>query len=88
MSTQLIFTDPKLDKLVDKIKQLLRNRKSNEVQFSWCDIINVGTHVGTKSVKTNILGSCIFAETCTLRIITRAIIHSNSTGHLEEQIYF
>ena len=52
MSTQLIFTNPKLAKLVDKIKQLLRNRKSiNEVQFSWCDIINVGTHVGTKSVK-------------------------------------
>ena len=52
MSTQLIFTDPKLAKVVDKIKQLLRNRKSiNEVQFSWCVIINVGTHVGTKSVK-------------------------------------
>ena len=52
MSTQLIFTDPKLAKLVDKIKQLLRNRKSiNEVQFSWCFIINVRTHVGTKSVK-------------------------------------
>ena len=52
MSTQLNFTDPKLAKLVDKIKQLLRNRKSiNEVQFSWCDIINVGTHVGTKNVK-------------------------------------
>ena len=52
MSTQLIFTDPKLAELVDKIKQLLRNRKSiNEVQFSWCVIINVGTHVGTKSVK-------------------------------------
>ena len=52
MSKQLIFTDPKLAKLVDKIKQLQRNRKSiNEVQFSWCVIINVGTHVGTKSVK-------------------------------------
>ena len=52
MSKQLIFTDPKLAKLVDKIKQLLRNRKSiNEVQFSWCVIINVGMHVGTKSVK-------------------------------------
>ena len=52
MSTQLIFTDPKLAKLVDKINKLLRNRKSiNEVQFSWCVIINVGTHVGTKSVK-------------------------------------
>ena len=24
----------------------------NEVQFSWCVIINVGTHVGAKSVKT------------------------------------
>ena len=50
MSTQLIFTDPKLAKLVDKNK-LLRNRKSiNEVQFSWCVIINVvGTHVGAKS---------------------------------------
>ena len=46
------FTDPKLAKLVDKINKLLRNRKSiNEVQFSWCVIINVGTHVGTKSVK-------------------------------------
>ena len=34
MSTQLIFTDPKLAKLVDKIKQLLRSRKSiNEVHF-------------------------------------------------------
>ena len=52
MSTQLIFTDPKLAKLVDKINKPLRNRKSiNEVQFSWCVIINVGTHVGTKSVK-------------------------------------
>ena len=52
MSTQLIFTDPKLAKLVVKIKQLLRNRKPiNEVQFPWCDIMNVGTHVGTKSVK-------------------------------------
>ena len=52
MSTQLIFTDPKLAKLVDKINKLLRNRKSiNEVQFSWCVIINVGTHVGTRSVK-------------------------------------
>ena len=52
MSTQLIFTDPKLAKLVDKIKKLLRNRKSiNEVQFSWCVIMNVGTQVGTKSVK-------------------------------------
>ena len=72
MSTQLIFTDPKLAKLVDKIKQLLRNRKSiNEVQFSWCHIINVGTHVGIKSVKINILGSCIFVETCALRIITQ-----------------
>ena len=28
MSTQLIFTDPKLAKLVDKINKLLRNRKS------------------------------------------------------------
>ena len=66
MSKQLIFTDPKLAKLVDKIKQLLRNRKSiNEVQFSWCVIINVGTHVGTKSVKNNVPGSCHFAETCT-----------------------
>ena len=52
MSTQLIFSDPKLAKLVDKINKLLRNRKSiNEVQFSCCVIINVGTHVGTKSVK-------------------------------------
>ena len=52
MSTQLIFTDPKLAKLVDKINKLLRNRKSiNEVQFSWCVIMNVGTQVGTKSVK-------------------------------------
>ena len=52
MSTQLIFTDPKLAKLVDKINKLLRNRKSiNENQFSWCVIINVGTHVGTKGVK-------------------------------------
>ena len=52
MSTQLIFTDPKLAKLVDKINKLLRNRKSiNEVQFYWPVIINVGTHVGTKSVK-------------------------------------
>ena len=52
MSKQLIFTDPKLAKLVDKINKLLRNRKSiNGVQFSWCVIINVGTHVGTKSVK-------------------------------------
>ena len=52
MSTQLIFTDPKLAKLVDKINKLLRNRKSiNEGQFSLCVIINVGTHVGTKSVK-------------------------------------
>ena len=50
LSTQLIFTDPKLAQLVDKIKQLQRNRKSiNEVQFSWCVIINVGTHVGTTS---------------------------------------
>ena len=72
MSTQLIFTDPKLAKLVDKIKQLLRNRKSiNEVQFSWCDIINVGTHVGTKSVKRKYSGFMHFAETCTLRIITQ-----------------
>ena len=64
MPTQLIFTDPKLAKLVDKIKQLLRNRKSiNEVQFSWCDIINVGTHAGTKNVKKeNILGSCILRK--------------------------
>ena len=63
MSTQLIFTDPKLAKLVDEIKQLLRNRKSiNEVQFSWCDIINVGTHVGTKSVEKNIPGSCILRK--------------------------
>ena len=61
MSTQLIFTDPKLAKLVDKIKQLLRSRKSiNEVQFSWCVMVNVRTHVGTKSV--NILGSCILRK--------------------------
>ena len=72
MSIQLIFTDPKLAKLVDKIKQLLRNRKSiNEVQFSWCVIINVGTHVGTKSVKEKYSRSMHFAETCTLRIITQ-----------------
>ena len=72
MSTHLIFTDPKLAKLVDKIKQLLRNRKSiNEVQFSWCDIINVGTHVGTKSVKNKYSRFMHFAETCTLRIITQ-----------------
>ena len=51
MSTQLIFTDPKLAKLVCKINKLLRNRKSINVQVSWCVIINVGTHVGTKSVK-------------------------------------
>ena len=63
MSTQLIFTDPKLAKLVDKIKQLLRNRKSiNEVQFSWCVIFNVGTNVATKSVKKNIPGSCILRK--------------------------
>ena len=63
MSTQLIFTDQKLAKLVDKIKQLLHYRKSiNEVQFSWCVIINVGTHVGTKNVKKNILGSCILRK--------------------------
>ena len=56
MSTQLIFTDPKLAKLLDKIKQLLRNRNksTNKVQFSWCVIINVGMHVGTKSVKIKI----------------------------------
>ena len=52
MSTQSIFTDPKLAKLVDKINKLLRNRKSiNEIQFSWCVIMNAGTQVGTKSVK-------------------------------------
>ena len=51
MSTQLIFTDPKLAKLVDKINKLLRNRKSINEVYSWCVIINVGTHVGTKSVK-------------------------------------
>ena len=52
MSTQLIFTDPKLAKLIDKISKLLRNRTSiNEVQFSWFVITNVGTHVGTKGVK-------------------------------------
>ena len=64
MSTQLIFTDPKLAKLVDKINKLLRNRKSiNEVQFSWCVIINVGTHVGTKSVKkNNVQSSCILRK--------------------------
>ena len=64
MSTKLIFTDPKLAKLVDKINKLLRNRKSiNEVQFSWCVIINVGTHVGTKSVKkNNVQGSCILRK--------------------------
>ena len=72
MSTQLIFTvRPKLAKLVDKNKQLLRNRKSiNEVQFSWCDIINVGTHVGTKSVK-KYFRFMHFAETCFLRTITQ-----------------
>ena len=64
MSTQLIFTDPKLAKLVDKINKLLRNRKSiNEVQFSWCVIINVGAHVGTKSVKkNNVPCSCILRK--------------------------
>ena len=63
MSTQLIFTDPKLAKLVDKIKKLLRNRKSiNEVQFSWCVIMNVGTQVGTKSVKNNVPWSCILRK--------------------------
>ena len=47
-----LITDPKLAKLVDKINKLLRNRKSiNEVQFSWCVIMNVGTQFGTKSVK-------------------------------------
>ena len=57
MSTQLIFTDPKLA-LVDKINKLLRNRKSiNEVQFSWCVIIYVG-HVG----KHNVQGSCILRK--------------------------
>ena len=72
MSTQLIFTDPKLAKLVDKIKQLLRNRKSiKEVQFSWCVIIKIGTHVGTKSVKKIYSRFMHFAETCTLRIITQ-----------------
>ena len=72
MLTQLIFTDPKLAKLVDKIKQLLRNRKSvNELQFSWCVIINVGTHVGTKSVKKYYSRFMHFAKTCTLRIITQ-----------------
>ena len=72
MSTQLIFTDPKLAKLVDKFNKLLRNRKSiNEVQFSWCVIINVGTHVGTKSVKKYCSRFMHFAETCTLRIITQ-----------------
>ena len=69
MSTHLIFTDPKLAKLVDKIKQLLRNRKSiNEVQSSWCVMINVGTHVGTKSVKEKYSRFMHFAETYTLRI--------------------
>ena len=64
MSTQLILTDPKLAKLVEKINKLLRNRKSiNEVQFSWCVIINVGTHVGTKNVKKkNVPGSCILRK--------------------------
>ena len=63
MSTQLIFTDPKLAKLVDKINKLLRNRKSiNEVQFSWCVIINVGTQKCSRFMH--------FAETCTLWIIT------------------
>ena len=65
MSTQLIFTDPKLAKFVDKIKQLLRNRKSiNEVQFSWCVRINVGTQVGTKRVKKkkDSLGKCILRK--------------------------
>ena len=72
MSTQLIFTDPKLAKLVDKINKLLRNRKSiNEVQFSWCVIMNVGTQVGTKSVKKLCSMVMHFAETCTLRIITQ-----------------
>ena len=63
MSSHLIFTDPKLAKLVDKINKLLRNRKSiNEVQFSRCVITNVGTHVGTKSVKNNVPGSCILRK--------------------------
>ena len=64
MSTQLIFTDPKLAKLVDKINKLLRNRKSiNDVQFSWCVIMNVGTQVGTKSVKkNNVPWSCILRK--------------------------
>ena len=64
MSTQLILTDPKLAKLIDKINKLLRNRKSiNEVQFSWCVIINVETYVGTKSVKNNVPGSCTLRKT-------------------------
>ena len=63
MSTQLIFTDPKLAKLIEKINKLLRNRTSiNEVQFSWCVITNVGTHVGTKGVKNNVPGSCILQK--------------------------
>ena len=88
MSTQLIFTDPKLAKLVDKIKQLLRNRKSiNEVQFSWCVRISVRTHVRTKTVKKIYSRFMHFAEKCTSRIITQAqyTVHSNSTGHLKEQ---
>ena len=89
MSTQLIFTDPKLAKLEDKINKLLRNRKSiNEVQFSWCVIMNVGTQVGTKSVKNNVPWSCILRKPAPCGYLHKCNIHSNSTGHLEEQIYF
>ena len=86
MSTQLILTDPKLAKLVDKINKLLRNRKSiNEVQFSWCVIINVGTHVGTKSVKKIIFQVYTFCGnlqtadnyTSAIYILIRQVISKN-----------